>query len=216
MKKTILVAAALMAAGFSANVLAQAQNFEGFAVTAATGYQSHQAKGSSFSTYITSADIGSNGGTPVILSGEYTWAMSDKYTLGLGYETNTNNPTESTVTTKTTGSPGSATSKLSGLTNLYVKPGMVLNKDALVYAKLGYVSGKQTLVGSDGVPSDTNFNAYSIGVGYLQNLSKNLFAFGEINSQMGLEKDATLPASTITYKHKVDGTNALVGIGYRF
>jgi hypothetical protein len=216
MKKTILAAAALCATCLSANTFAQAQNFEGFAVTAATGYQSYQQKGSSFSTYITSADIGSNGGTPLVLGGDYTWGLNDKYTLALGYEMNTNNPSESNLTTKTTGSPGSGTAKLSSMTNLYVKPGMVLNKDALVYAKLGYVSGKSTFVGSDGVPADTNFNAYSIGVGYLQNLSKNLFAFGEINSLMALEKDATLPSSTITYKLKVDGTNALVGIGYRF
>jgi opacity protein-like surface antigen len=208
MKKLFLAVAALCAAGFTANTFAQAQNFEGFALSAATGYQNYQTKNDSWTPTSLSMETINNYGAPLWLGGEYTWSMSDKYTLGFGIETNALSTSEGSWALR--GSTSAGTTKVTSMTNLYVKPGMVLDKDSLIYAKLGYTSGKWTV--SDG-SSDTS-TGFSIGLGYRQDFSKTLFGFGEFNSFSGKTLDET--GTGVTYKSTTTGTNLLVGVGYRF
>jgi hypothetical protein len=216
MKKLFLAAAALCAAGFTANTFAQAQNFEGFALSAATGYQTSKGSADSFSTSTITQEFSDLSGAPLWLAGEYTWSLNDKYTMAVGLEYNALSSSESNWNLKNNGVTFvSGTYKTTSISNLYIKPGMALDKDALIYAKFGMTSTASSSTGSSGTTTDTG-SGYSIGFGYRQSFSKTMFLFGEVNSLMGNSKDSTLTGTSTTYKLKGNATNALVGIGFPF
>ena len=220
MKKTILAAAALITAGFSANVLAQAQNFEGFALSAATGSQKSSVKFDGWSIPSLSMNMGDISSVPLMLGGEYTWALNNQYTLGLGLEYNplASNEATWTIRESTSGASEVGKAKVSNTTAVYLKPGMAIDKDSLIYAKLGYVSIKTSSTDTSGATESGNTNAYSIGVGYRKDFSNTLYVFGEASALSGISKDEAIPDVTpaIKYKSTASGTTLLLGIGYRF
>jgi hypothetical protein len=220
MKKTILAAAALCATCLSANTFAQAQNFEGFALSAATGFQKTSVKLDSWSMPTISSNSDDISSVPLMLGGEYTWALNNQYTLGLGLEYNPLASSEATwrLRESISGASEVGKSKISNTTGVYLKPGMAIDKDTLIYAKLGYFSAKTSTTDSSGVTESSNVNAYTIGVGYRKDFSKAVFAFGEASALSGISKDQTVPDNTpaIKYKSTPSGTTLLLGIGYRF
>ena len=219
MNKTILAAAALCATCLSANTFAQAQNFEGFALSAATGFQKTSVKLDSWSMPTISSNSDDISSVPLMLGGEYTWALNNQYTLGLGLEYNPLASSEATWRLRESRSGASEVgkTKISNTTAVYLKPGMAIDKDTLIYAKLGYLSAKTSSTDSIGATVSNTANAYSIGIGYRKDFSKTVFAFGEASALSGISKDETVPDTTpVKYKSTPSGTTLLLGIGYRF
>jgi hypothetical protein len=219
MNKTILAAAALCATCLSANTFAQAQNFEGFALSAATGFQKTNVKNDGWSMPTISLNTDDSSSVPIMLGGEYTWALNNQYTLGLGLEYNPLASSEASwrIRESISGASEVGKYKISNTTAVYLKPGMAIDKDSLIYAKLGYVSVKTSSTDSSGVTESSNVNAYTIGIGYRKDFSKAVFAFGEASAISGISKDETIPDSPpIKYKSTASGTTLLLGIGYRF
>jgi opacity protein-like surface antigen len=215
MKKTILAAAALMAAGFSTNVLAQAKNFEGFSLSASTGYATWK-NAASYTPSTYSGSDATTSAVPLYVGGEYTWALNDKYTLAFGAEVNLLKSSEQNQILYGNSVYADANNvKATSYNHVHIKPGMVVGKNDLVYLKLAYFNvGFESVAASDGVKDSWSNSGYSYGVGYRTEISKSIYAFGEINSLNAASKDRVYPG--ITINDKVNGTNFLVGLGYRF
>jgi hypothetical protein len=94
--------------------------------------------------------------------------------------------------------------------NLFVTPGLVINKDSLAYLKLGYTGTQIYGSSSDGNGSQ-NLYGYSLGAGYKQIISGNIYGFAELNYFKYNTYSDGSGASL-----GVSSTNALVGLGYKF
>jgi opacity protein-like surface antigen len=93
--------------------------------------------------------------------------------------------------------------------NIFLAPGFVIDKDKLVYVKVGY-TGMSLKSASD----TTNFTGYSAGLGYKQMISGSLYGFAEVNyAKYG---DQNIGGTGVTGTFNASATNALVGVGYKF
>jgi hypothetical protein len=103
--------------------------------------------------------------------------------------------------------------------NLFLSPAMMVGKEGMAYAKIGYTGAKVNNYNTLGY----NFSGYSLGLGYKQFFSGNWYGFVEANyadygSQTESATNPISPGRTLT----ASGTNSLttyngvVGIGYKF
>jgi outer membrane immunogenic protein len=90
----------------------------------------------------------------------------------------------------------------------------------LAYAKLGYTGATIGLSGPTLAYQTTNLTGYILGLGYKQMVTESLYAFGEVNyaSYGNKTVSATLTTGTVLNGLTMsgNGTDILVGIGYRF
>ena len=218
MNPLIRMTAALTFAGLSMGAFAQAKNFEGMNVTGSIGYQSATAKITDISLAGLTVDDSKPAGITLNLGLEYIAAINDQYTLGLGVETNplaSNSARFETYFNGTKIPNNGGTTTVSSSYGLFVSPGMAVNKETLVYGKLGYVqvTTKGTNDGATNPPSETT-NGYGLGLGLKQLMGKNTFLFGELNYLILQSKSGS--GGGITYKTGGSAMSGAVGIGYKF
>jgi len=209
MKKQLLVAVATTVLAGSA--MAQSA-FEGFYGQIGVGFESVSPSysGGTVSTraYTASAD-NANGFTGNVGLG-YNFALSPGFLLGIGAEYA---PLKSSSANYTLRVPSVNTSivstyEKSNSYNVFLAPGIVIDKDKLVYVKVGY-SGVSVKADSD----TYNYTGISAGLGYKQMISGSLYGFAEVNyAKYG---DQNMGAGA-TGTSNANATNALVGIGYKF
>jgi opacity protein-like surface antigen len=214
MKKQLLLAAATTVLAGSA--MAQSA-FEGFYGQIGMGYESvspSYSGGTVAATpttripYSISADK-SNSFTGNVGLG-YNFALSKGFLLGIGAEYAPLESSSANYTLRVPSVNSSAVGKYknSNSYNVFLAPGFVIDKDKLVYVKVGY-TGMSVKADSD----TTNFTGMSAGLGYKQMISGSLYGFAEVNyakygdQNMGQGVTGTVNASA---------TNALVGVGYKF
>lgn len=140
----------------------------------------------------------------------YNFAVTKEFLLGIGADYS---PINSSKQTLTMSIPGyvvpSSSYKTQNTYNVFLAPGLVIDKDKLAYAKVGY-SGAQ--LQADG-ESATNFTGYILGLGYKQIISGGLYGFGEVNyASYGNKNFAGDASGTV----KFNATNILIGLGYKF
>jgi outer membrane immunogenic protein len=196
MKIKLLVAAA--ATVMASSVMAQSA-FEGAYGQIGIGYQSTKPAidGVNFSS--------SNGfGSSVGLG--YTFAVDKTFLLGVGAEYSPIASSSATGTGET-----AFQYKNQNTYNIFVSPGIAINKDALAYAKVGY-TGTSIKV-QDGGPT-WNLSGYSLGLGYKQIISGGLYGFAEGNYFSYGNK--TITDDVGPYKVNANSMNLLVGVGYKF
>ena len=187
--------------------MAQMNLFVGWSLQAATGYQSISPKLSSYQTsgaYTISQD---STGYPLVVNGSYTWSVSERFVLGLGYERNV-------LKTK----PGSQYYSVTGATTsmgfkdqsqFSVLAGQLIRNDGMVYTKLGYATMDTT-----NAINNFSLSGYGLGLGYKTFLNPFQFVFTEINyTKMG---DTSVTGSTETFKASAKGKGALIGMGWQF
>ncbi len=149
----------------------------------------------------------------------YTFGLGERFTLGLAFDAN---PIHETVGT-TTGGEANIKSRIAHRYSLSLVPGMVLDKDSLVYGRIGYAGAKVdnqfiVLAVEGGVTGNVNGNDYKgyvIGVGYRHFFEKNVYVFGELaHTAYRAERIAAFNAIYVDRKMHTD--EASVGLGYRF
>ncbi|SCK24257.1 outer membrane protein [Vogesella sp. LIG4] len=108
---------------------------------------------------------------------------------------------------------GTVDSKGTDTWGLSIEPGINLNDNALVYAKLGYAqtTGKIEVNGTyNGAPvsgsASTTFHGFSYGVGAKYKFSSNLYGVVEIQQIDYRSKDGVKPSTFMSN----------IGIGYKF
>ncbi|SNX29170.1 hypothetical protein SAMN06295945_1535 [Polynucleobacter meluiroseus] len=112
-----------------------------------------------------------------------------------------------------------ATYQVKNLYSIVATPGYALDKDRLVYAKVGYTGATIGLSTSTVAYNTTNLHGFTVGLGYKQILTGSIYAFGEVNyaSYGNSTASATnVTGTAISAPIKGTGTDLLVGIGYRF
>jgi outer membrane immunogenic protein len=261
-KKLLLISVTLLLGAVSAWANAQAQSaFTGFYGQVSTGYESNQLGSYSASaTTIPNANsdtIGSApsqnfGGAPLVFGAGYYWQASDKWLIGVGVDYSALSQTSSTFSHNTTNAPGNTeiaagdtrtgnglSMKLSNRFNLFVTPAYAIDKDKLVYLKVGYsqvtaqynhetsetrtVSGLSSTEARHGHSQSSNQGGYLLGLGYKQIITSGLYGLVEGN-YMGYSAPSyshihTSSSDTRTFTHNFASLNSyqfLIGIGYKF
>ena len=208
MKKKLLVASLLTLAGTGA--MAQSA-FEGFYAQAGIGYESVTPSftGGSVDGYgYTATGNNANSFAGTIGAG-YNFAVTPSFLLGIGAEYS---PIAGSKANFTLTVPGieSATDQYNKKDsyNIFISPSIVIDKDKLAYAKVGYTGANVT---SDG--DNTSLNGYSLGLGYKQIISGGLYGFGEVNYASYANANV---GGGATGSFSFNSTNVLVGLGYKF
>ena len=208
MKKKLLVASLLTLAGTGA--MAQSA-FEGFYAQAGIGYESVTPSftgGSVDGFGYTGTGNNANSFAGTIGAG-YNFAVTPSFLLGIGAEYS---PIAGSKANYTFTVPGivSATDQYNKKDsyNIFISPSIVIDKDKLAYAKVGYTGANVT---SDG--ENTSLNGYSLGLGYKQIISGGLYGFGEVNYASYANINV---GDGATGSFSANSTNVLVGLGYKF
>jgi hypothetical protein len=199
MKIKLLVAAA--ATVLASSAMAQSA-FEGAYGQLGIGYQSSKAKinqpGNSFDS--------TNGFASTVGLG-YNFSVSKDFLLGIGAEYSFVPTSEANSTyTNADLSTGTEKYKNQNTYNIFIAPGIVISKDSLAYAKVGYTGTTYKFP-----ESSFNLTGYSLGLGYKQIINGGLYGFAEGNyfsySNKNLGDGVNLSGNSM---------NLLVGVGYKF
>jgi len=162
----------------------------------------------------------------------YNFGITSSYILGIGasyYPGASSSATGQLNMTAPAGVPGipagttldtqKATYNMKNLYSITLNPGYVIDKDRLVYAKVGY-SAVTVGLSSPAIAYNTvNLTGYTLGLGYKQMITESIYMLGEINYASYGQKTATANAYNIipvSVPVKATGTDFLVGVGYRF
>ena len=215
----VAVACAAITLATATNGFAQVKNFEGASVYASTGYEAWSGDLSNSSYSPLTWDSFKPSAVPLNIGLDYTWALSDKNTLGVAVETNLLKSSTTSGNVYLSGaywytSSAYVDSQYEGS----LVPGFLISKDTLLYGKLGYYSVRVNNSSSSSSGSSTS-NGYSYGIGaktlfHTPSIGNNFYVFGELKSRVGNTSNQS--GGTITYDVKVGGTSALVGVGMYF
>ena len=175
-----------------------------------------------------------NTGTANISAG-YNWGINSDYVLGIRatYYTGASSAASGSFTTSTAAvaSPipvpagtqlGAASPITYNVKNLYsvvLTPGYAIDKERLVYAKIGYTGATIGLNGPTLAYSTVGLSGYNLGVGYKQMITQSLYMLGEFNYAGFSNKTVTLTNTSgvnLTGAFGGSGIDFLVGVGYRF
>jgi len=215
--KKLLVAAAV--AGLVGTANAQSA-FEGFYGQVGVGYESTSLSfsGGTLTTgtasgrgYSATAN-NSNSFAGVISIGNY-FSVTQSFLLGIGAEYNPVPGSNANYTLSVPSIPATAsgTYKKKDSYNIFLSPALVIDKDKLAYAKVGY-TGANVEISSAGTSSSTSFTGYSLGLGYRQVIQGGLYGFLETNYASYSSKNIEGATGTGT----PSAMNVLVGVGYKF
>ena len=148
----------------------------------------------------------------------YIASITNIYTLGIGVEYFPINSQNAGYTYSIPGvTSGTGQWNKENSYNVFLSPGIVLDKNSLAYAKIGYSSAqlKNNNTGSSAVTN--NYNGYSLGLGYKQIISGGVYGFAEGNYfNYGDKTSTTVSNGTSVTKTGVSSYNLLVGVGYKF
>jgi opacity protein-like surface antigen len=202
MKIKLLVAAAATVVASSA--MAQSA-FEGAYGQLGIGYQSSKPA-------IDGINFSSSSGFGGTVGAGYNFSIDKTFLLGIGVEYSPiASPSANFSFTNDDNENETGKFKNQNTYNIFVSPGIAINKDALAYAKIGY-TGTSIKV-ENGGPT-WNLSGYSLGLGYKQIISGGLSGFAEGNYLSYGNKTVTDDQGS--YKVNANSMNLLVGVGYKF
>lgn len=226
MKKKLLVASLFALTGS----VAMAQSaFEGAYGQVGIGYSSatpgngsgNQVMGGT--TYSRSTSFSSTSDFTGTVTIGYMGAVNNNFLLGIGAEYS---PIAGSNTNATSSGGGLTTVtsqyKVKNGYNIFLSPAIAIDKDKLVYGKVGYtgMSAQVTYAGSNN--PTINFTGYSLGLGYKQIIKGGFYGFAEGNyfsyGNQTSNMSGTVSGTAYTTATTVNANayNLLVGIGYKF
>ena len=235
--KTVKISALVLAmAGVfatSANAQSAKTNaWEGFYAEAAVGY-------AAFSPTITGASLQSPllGNLPVTTQQKdvntatnkigvgYNYGISDKYTLGIAasYSLGASSAASGTFTAAVPALYGGPSTKwfnyqLKNIWSVTLNPGYAIDKDSLVYGKVGVTGTTMGINGQTANYQTENLTGYVLGLGYKQMVTQSIYVLGEVNYAGLSTKTATIATSSGPLTGNIGGSgyDIIVGLGYRF
>jgi outer membrane immunogenic protein len=201
---------------------AQAQSeFEGFYAQAGIGYEKVSPLFSGGT--VLGNNYSATGKNPEGFAGAigvgYNFALTSNFLLGIGAEYSPiQGKSDYTATISTFAGELSVTKEYlkKDLFNIFVSPSLLIEKNKLIYAKIGYTGANISTEGRTLL-----MNGYSLGLGYKQIISGGWYGFGEANytkygnTSLNKTKVGDTYVNT-TGSFKATGMNVLVGLGYRF
>ena len=156
----------------------------------------------------------------------YNFGINKDFILGIGaayYPGASSSAPGSFKTYPVNGGGASSTANVQyNVKNLYsitLNPGYVIDKDRLVYAKVGYTGATIGLNGPTLAYSTVSLGGYTLGLGYKQMITQSLYLMGEFNYASYSTKNPVLTNTSgvnLTAPVSGTGTDFLIGLGYRF
>jgi outer membrane immunogenic protein len=154
----------------------------------------------------------------------YTFGINEKYTLGiaasysLGASSAANGSFYSTLPNGVNTSPVWFKYQIKDVWSVTLNPGYVIDKDKLVYAKVGMTGNTMGINGGTANYQTVNFTGYVLGLGYKQLVTKSIYVLGEVNYAGISSKTATIQTSGGPLSGNVGGSGVdlMVGVGYKF
>jgi len=214
--KFLVVSCAAITVMTTTSGFAQVKNFEGPSIYASTGYESWSVEPSNLSaSSLVTWDTLKPSAVPLNIGFDYTWALGEKNTLGIGVETNLLKSSTTTGNTYLNGAYSESVSvQMDSYYDISAAPGFLISKDTLLYGKLGYFSVRA----NDGSESYTQ-TGYSYGIGAktlfnTPSVGNNFYVFGELKSRAGNTIKQT--TGSYTFDMKAGGISFLVGVGMNF
>ena len=231
--KTVKISALVLAMTGVLATNANAQStktnaWEGFYAEAAVGY-------AAFSPTITGASLQSALGTLPVTTQQkdvntatnkigvgYNYGINDKYTLGIAasYSLGASSAASGTFTAATPYGPSTKwfNYQLKNIWSVTLNPGYAIDKDSLVYGKVGVTGTTMGLNGQTANYQTTNLTGYVLGLGYKQMVTQSIYVLGEVNYAGLSTKTATIATSSGPLTGNIGGSgyDVLVGLGYRF
>jgi hypothetical protein len=196
--------------GLAAPAMAQSNLFLGWHIQAATGYQSIAPSLTEYSTSGAYTHSQASTGMPLVIGAGFTFAMTERQTLGIIYERNL-------FSTPPAGQDFYTSSGLTSSTRMgFVSQaqwslvlGQLIRNGSMAYAKLGYAS-------MDTTHATNNFSldGYGAGVGFKTFLNPFQYVFTEYNYTKMTER--TVNIGSDSFKASAVGKGGLVGIGWQF
>jgi hypothetical protein len=192
---------------------------------------SGSAGGTTITNYPLSSSVGNSNDFTGTATIGYNFGVAKDFLLGIGAEYSPFASGSSNVNANY-GPDGSGawyrattTFKIENSYNIFLSPAIVIDKDKLLYAKVGYTGASANTAGQT-----LSLNGYSLGLGYKQIISGSWYGFGEVNyASYGNQNLSTSYNSTVTVggsTYNVPTTakatvsantmNVLVGVGYKF
>jgi len=229
--KNKLLLAILLSTAYT-NAMAQSA-FEGFYGQAGIGYASASTSGSNGSQTISTAPLigtysrstsfdSTNDFTGTVTVG-YMGTVNNNFLIGIGAEYSPIAGSDTNATTTGGGLTGATSQyKVQNGYNIFLSPAIAIDKDKLLYGKVGYAgSSVQTTFAGSNNPT-INFTGYSLGVGYKQIIEGGLYGFAEGNyyryGDQAYNSSGTISGLAYTTTQTVNSNsyNLLVGVGYKF
>ncbi len=189
--KKIAIAAAIAASVVAPQAFAQAKDFQGFSVIGAVNVNNNNIDITVWSPAAAASE--SKTASNIGIQAEYAWALGESYVLGVGASAGLSDYEVSSGV------------KFKNSYGLYVAPGVAVNKETLVYAKLASASGK---IDNGSVSFDVSGIGYGFGARFLT--SKNVFLQAEY--VYNKYDDKTLANGVVK---NTTGVLSL-GVGYKF
>ena len=219
MKKKLLAAALLSVV--AAGAMAQSA-FEGAYGQLGIGYESMAPQitqttltGGGYNNLPLTSNIGTAGSIAGTATIGYTFAIDKNLMLGIGGEyspLNSNSVNDSFSYNGTTLVTGTA--KKQNAYNFFIAPGVMVGKDGMAYAKLGYTG----ISIKTGTGNTYNLTGYSMGLGYKQFISGSIYGFAETNysSYSNTSANSTVSGYALGNTISANSYNFLLGVGYKF
>jgi hypothetical protein len=154
----------------------------------------------------------------------YNYGITDKYTLGIAasYSLGASSAASGTFTATLPGNYGTSTKwfnyQLKNIWSVTLNPGYAIDKDSLVYGKVGVTGATMGINGQTADYQTTNLTGYVLGLGYKQMVTQSIYVLGEVNYAGLSTKTATIATSSGPLTGNIGGSgyDVLVGLGYRF
>ena len=226
MKRKLLVTSLLALAGSTATAQSA---FEGAYGQVGIGYSSTTPGNGSGNiniggtTYSRSTSYSSTSDFTGTVTIGYMGTVSNNFLLGIGAEYSPIAGSNTNATT-TGGGLASSTSQynIQNSYNIFLSPAFAIDKDKLVYGKVGYTgaAAKTSVAGSNN--PTTNFTGYSLGLGYKQIIKGGFYGFAEGNYYSYGNQTTTVTGTVSGTAYSSSTTvnansyNLLVGVGYKF
>jgi len=220
--KWMVAVGSVLAIAVATPGFAQMKEFTGASVYGSTGYNtwSTEFSGTKDTTNTYSLDTATSAGLPLFVGVDYTWALNDVNSLGLSFERNfvKSASGSSNIYIGSTYVGGSST-VVDNSYQISVLPGFLIDKNSLVYGKIGYYSAGLT---NSSIYSSNSFTqtGYSLGAGVktlfnIPSSGNNFYVFGESNYRIANSVGQTFSSGS-TSDLKLGGMNVLVGLGMHF
>lgn len=142
------------------------------------------------------------------------YGVTSNFLLGLGvdYSPLAGAKTPYALSVPSVGFTANGTYQKKNSYNIFLSPAYAIDKEKLLYAKVGYTSMDIEATVGNASETDT-YTGYSVGLGYKQIIKGGFYGFAEGNyASYGSKNDSP----GFSGNHKPTSYNLLVGLGYKF
>lgn len=152
------------------------------------------------------------------ISAGYTLAISGPWSLGLGATiapgTSPSADYAVLISTPRGTSTGPGTYNVANIYSITLQPGYALDKEKLIYAKVGYTGATANTNSDSFGKASTGLSGYALGLGYKQIISGSLYGYAEFN--YANYSNVNVPYSQLSGSINATGMDVMVGLGWRF